>query len=72
MKASPIMFFEYLGMLGVPVLLVLLALSALFSIDGIVRAALLILIGAGSLVYGGIAVREVYIHGGNKGEAARR
>ncbi len=72
MKASPFMFFEYLGMLGVPVLLVLVALFALLSLGGVVMSVLLALIGAGSFVYGLIAVREVFIHGGKFDETARR
>jgi hypothetical protein len=66
MKASSIMFFEYIGMMGVPVLLLALAAFALVPIGGVPRTILLLLIGAGCLVYGAIAVREVYVHGGRK------
>jgi hypothetical protein len=66
MKASSLMIFEYMGMLGVPVLLTALAVSTFVPVSGAARAILLLLIGAGCLVYGAIAVREVYIHGGKK------
>jgi len=62
MKASPIMIFEYAGMLGVPALLVLLAILSLAGVGGTLRTVLLLLIAAGCLVYGAIAVREVYGH----------
>ena len=72
MKASSIMFFEYVGMLGVPVLLIVLALFSLLSLGGTARTVLLLLIGAGCLVYGVISVRGVYLHGGKKRETAAR
>jgi uncharacterized membrane protein len=72
MKASSIMVFEYMGMLGVPVLLLALAVFALVPIVGVARTILLMLIGAGCLVYGTIAVREVYVHGGKKRETTAR
>ena len=48
MKASPLMVFEYVGMLGVPVLLMALAVFALVPVTGAARTVLLLLIGAGS------------------------
>jgi hypothetical protein len=72
MKASSLMIFEYMGMLGVPVLLLALALFALVPIAGVPRTVLLLLIGAGCLVYGAIAVRDIYIHGGKKSETVTR
>jgi hypothetical protein len=66
------MIFEYMGMLGVPVLLMALAVFALVPIEGAARTVLLIVIGAGCLVYGAIAVREVYVHGGKKRETTTR
>ncbi len=68
MKASFIMFFGYLTMIGVPVLLVLLALSTLILPDRVVQAVLLILIAAGMAVYGAIGIREVFVHGGRHRE----
>ena len=72
MKASYIMFFEYLGMIGVPVLFLLLALSALLFPGGVVQVVLLALIAAGSLLYGAIGIREAFIHGGKKRETTIR
>jgi hypothetical protein len=67
MKASFFMFFDYIAMMGVPVLLILVAVSALVlpgSRTGAeVRTILLILIAAGAIVYGVIGIREAYIHG---------
>jgi len=72
MKASYVMFFEYLGMIGVPVLLLLLALSALLFPDPVVQKVILGLIAAGSAAYGAVGIREVYIHGGRKRETTLR
>ena len=72
MKASYIMFFEYLGMIGVPVLLLLLALSALLFPGSMLQRILLVPIAAGSVVYGAIGIREVYFHGGGKRETTLR
>jgi hypothetical protein len=66
-KASFFMFFDYAAMMGVPVLLVLLALSSLVFPGGGIRTVLLILIAAGALVYGAIGIREAYVHGGAHG-----
>lgn len=64
------MFFYYLGMIGTPILLLLLAVSVILPVSGTLRTVLLLLIAAGSLIFGIIAVRECYIHGGKKDEAA--
>ena len=72
MKASFFMFFDYLAMMGVPVLLVLLALCALLGVRGGVQTVLLILIAAGAVVYGALGIREVFIHGRGRHETARR
>ena len=69
MKASPIMIFEYAGMLGVPALLVLLAVFSIAGVAGTARTILLLVIAAGCLVYGAIAVREVFLHGPGPGGA---
>jgi hypothetical protein len=63
MKASVPMFLYYLGMIGVPVLLVLLAVSVLVPGSGVARFVLLVLAAAGSLGYGIVAIRECYVHG---------
>jgi hypothetical protein len=72
MRASFLMFFGYVTMIGVPVLLVAFALSTLFFPDRVVQAVLLILIAAGTVVYGAIGIREVFVHGGRKRESSGR
>jgi len=72
MKASPVMFLEYLGMLGVPALLVVLAVFSLAGITGVARSVLLLLIAADCLVYGAVSLRTVYLHGrGNRATHTR-
>ncbi|MGA2615464.1 MAG: hypothetical protein ABSG38_18655 [Spirochaetia bacterium] len=71
-KASFFMFFNYLAMMGVPVLLVLLAISALVFPGSGIRTVLLILIAAGALVYGIIGIREAFVHGRRHNETAAR
>jgi len=72
MKASPIMFLEYLGMLGVPALLVVLAVFSLAGVTGVARTVLLLLIAADCLVYGAVSLRTVYLHGrGNRAAHTR-
>ena len=66
MKASFFMFFDYVAMMGVPVLLVLLALSSLVISGSGFRTALLILMAAGALIYGAIGIREAFVHGRRK------
>jgi hypothetical protein len=66
MKASPVMFFDYLGMIGVPVLLVALAVTSLIGLGRTVQLILLVPIAAGCLLYGAIGLREVFIHGGKR------
>lgn len=72
MKASFFMFFNYLAMMGVPVLLVLLALSTLVFPGSGIRTVLLIPIAAGALVYGIIGIREAFVHGRRHNETAAR
>ncbi len=72
MKTSFFMFFDYLTMMGVPVLLVLLAVAALIGARGAVQTVLLILIAAGAVVYGAVGMREVFIHGRRRHETAGR
>jgi uncharacterized membrane protein len=67
MKASPIMFFAYIGMIGVPVLLLVLAAAALFQAPPVFSTILLALIAAGCVVYGAIGIREVFVHGRRPG-----
>ena len=70
MKASYLMFFAYVTMIGVPVLLVLFALSTLVLPDRTVQTVLLVLIAAGTVVDGAIGIREVFVHGGRKRESS--
>ncbi len=63
MKASPLMMFEYAGMLGVPALLVVLAVLSLVGVSGTVWTVLLLLIAAGLAVYGALSLRQVFGHG---------
>jgi hypothetical protein len=70
MRASFFMFFDYLSMMGVPVLLVLLALNAVVIHSGVLGVLLRVLIGAGCLVYGAIGIREVFVHGRRRHETA--
>jgi len=69
-KASFFMFFDYLAMMGVPVLLVLLAISTIVlpghGTGVIWRTIILFLMAVGALVYGLVGVREAYIHGKRK------
>lgn len=64
MKASPLMFFNYIAMIGTPVLLAALAVTALIGIAGVVRTVLLLAIAAGCLIYGAVGIREAFLHGG--------
>jgi len=72
MKGSFFMFFNYLTMMGVPVLLVVLAACALLVPARGVQTILLVLIAAGAVVYGAIGIREAYVHRKGKHESARR
>ncbi len=72
MKASFFMFFDYVAMMGVPVLLILMAVLAAFGVRGAVQTVLLILIAAGALVYGAVGLREAFIHGRRGHETAGR
>ncbi len=62
MKASRIMLVEYVVMLGVPALLVVLAVLALIGVSGPVWTVLLLVIAVGCLVYGAISMKEVFGH----------
>ena len=72
MKASFFMFFNYVAMIGVPVLMLLVALNAALIHLATLQTILLILIGAGSLIFGAVGIREVFVHGGSKRAAAGR
>jgi hypothetical protein len=70
MKASFFMFFNYLTTMGVPVLLLLMALDAAVIHSDVLGIILRMLIGAGSLLYGAIGIREVFVHGRRRRETA--
>ncbi len=72
MKASFFMFFEYLAMMGVPVLLAVMALNALAIHSGTLEIVLRIVIGAGCLAYGAVGIREVFLHGRRGRETTHR
>ncbi len=72
MRASFFMFFDYVAMMGVPVLLVVLAVSTLFIPRGAFQTVLLVLIAAGALVYGAVGIREAFVHGRRKHETPGR
>ncbi len=72
MKATPVMFLEYLGMLGVPALLVLLVIFVLAGVGGTPRTVLLLATAADCLVYGAVSLRSTYLHGrGNRASHTR-
>ncbi len=72
MKPWFFLLIDYVVIVGVPVLLVLLALSALVFPRGVVQTVLLILIAAGSVVFGAIGIRQAFVHGRKRHEAAGR
>ena len=72
MRASIFMFFNYAATIGVPLLMLLLAVNAAAFHQGTVQTVLLVLIAAGCLVYGAVGIREVYVHGGPRRERAGR
>ncbi|MEM0075002.1 MAG: hypothetical protein QXG05_03135 [Nitrososphaerota archaeon] len=64
MRASRIMLLEYIAMLGVPVLLLIEVILTPFQGIAALRTAIIILIALGSVIYGAIGLRDVYIRGG--------
>lgn len=71
MKASFFMVFNYIATIGVPVLMLLLAVNAAVFHMLTLQTVLLVLIGAGCLVYGASGIWELS-HGGTKRETAGR
>ncbi len=72
MKPWFFLLIDYVVIVGVPVLLVLLALSALVFPRSGVQTVLLILIAAGSVVFGVIGIRQAFFHGRKRHAAAGR
>lgn len=66
MRASRIMFLSYVGMVGVPLLLWLIAVASPFHGTLTFREVLGVLVALGSIVFGVIGVRDAYIRGGGK------
>jgi len=68
MRGSTLMFFEYLGMIGIPVLIVLLALTSPLNhaVFGVLRDVLYVLLGLGSIMYGIVSIRTTFFHGGKR------
>lgn len=63
MGAFKYMALFYAAMIGVPVLLMFMAFSSVFpQLDGI-RYVLMVLIGLGSLAFGIVGFKEVFMHG---------
>jgi|GEM_PF-1095653 hypothetical protein len=68
MKGSSIMLFEYMTMVGIPLLLFLAVILSPISGAQIIRRALLALIGIASVVFGTVALVDVYYRGAKKNE----
>ncbi len=71
-KAFRLMFFNYAAMMGVPVLMLLLAVLPLLGAPAVLRVIVLALIALGSLVYGAIGIREAFVHGGPRHASSSR
>jgi ABC-type phosphate transport system permease subunit len=62
MKAAYIMLFGYITMIGIPVLLMLSSFVSPFSSVQLLRYTMNILVSIGSIVYGIVAIRAIYLH----------
>ncbi len=62
MKASPVMAFAYVSIIGVPILMIALAVAAILG-SALFAGILLGLIAVGCSLYGLIGIREVFVHG---------
>ncbi|MEM0118292.1 MAG: hypothetical protein QXV32_07575 [Conexivisphaerales archaeon] len=65
MKAAYIMLFGYITMIGLPVLLIISSVLAPFSAAQTVRYIINFLIALGSIIYGAVAIRAIYLHSGH-------
>ena len=63
MKASRVMVLEYIAMMGVPLLLIISVLLTPLHGISYVKYALMALIAAGSILYGAIGMKDVYMKG---------
>jgi hypothetical protein len=66
MRGSQFMLFSYLTMIGVPILLWIISVTSPFPQTAPLREVLAILVGTGSIVFGAVGMREVFLHGGEK------
>ncbi len=57
------MWLFYAAMIGVPILMFLIAILSYFTVFDPLKYLLGILLGIGSLIYGALGFREVFIHG---------
>ena len=63
MSAFRYMLFFYAAMVGVPVLLWLIAVLSPVSGTALLRLVLSLLAGIGSIIFGIVGFREVFVHG---------
>ncbi|MGC8661820.1 MAG: hypothetical protein ACP5TZ_04890 [Nitrososphaeria archaeon] len=63
MKASKVMVLEYIAMMGVPLLLIISVIIIPFHGIEYARYALMVLVAIGSIVYGAIGIKDVYVKG---------
>jgi hypothetical protein len=68
MKGSQLMLFSYLTMIGVPILLWIISVTSPVPQTASLREALAVLVGIGSIVFGAVGMREVFLHGGKTNE----
>jgi hypothetical protein len=66
MRASRVMFLSYLGMVGVPLLLWLIAITSPLHQTQLFREVLAVLAALGALTFGFVGVRDAYVHGGSQ------
>jgi hypothetical protein len=63
MRASRVMLLSYLGMVGVPILLWLIAIMSPLNQTATAREVLGFLAALGAIVFGVVGIRDAYVHG---------
>ncbi len=63
MRASRVMFLSYLGMVGVPILLWLIAIMSPLNHTATAREVLGVLAALGAIAFGAVGIRDAYVHG---------
>ncbi len=58
-----LMLFFYGAMIGVPVLLLIITFTSPIPQLIVLREVLAVLVGIGSIVYGVVSLKEVFLHG---------